>query len=159
MKRILTIAIFILATTLGAMAQSRIDNTIRRVENHSSTQYCAYSERRDPANLKAIRSSRVMVISESDANDVRRAMDRERSRAVSVNMVNGGKVYSLWFLSGGYYKVYTIVRQNNGTWLLTVETLPEEAYNIVSDLDIFMSFFIPIGLEAESLFPEIMPLP
>lgn len=119
--RLIYFALMILIGGLGANAQKRVANAVKTVEGHSTTQYCAYSERRDPVTHNVQRSSKVLVVTANDAKTIRKAMDNDRSKAVSVELVDGGRVYSLTFYKNNFYSVYTLVQQRNNTWLLTIE--------------------------------------
>lgn len=120
-KRLIYIMLLLVVSGFSANAQKRVVNAVKSVEGHNTTQYCAYSERRDPATRKVQRSSKVLVVSAKDAKTIRKAMDDERDKAVSVELVDGGRVYSLTFYKNSMYSVYTLVQQRNNTWLLTVE--------------------------------------
>lgn len=120
-KRLIYITLILLVGGLSANAQKRVESAVKTAEKHNSTQYCAYSERRDPATRKVQRSSKVLVVTANDAKSIRKAMDNERDKAISVELVDGGRVYSLTFYKSNIYSVYTLVQQRNNTWLLTIE--------------------------------------
>ncbi len=65
----------------------------------------------------------MLVISAADAKAVINAIERDREKAVSYERV-GNAVYEVKFSSGKMRSSYTLLRQRNGSWMLTVECRP-----------------------------------
>ena len=120
-KRLIYTLLLLTLSTGSLYAQKRVASAVKSAESHNTTQYCAYSERRDPTTHRLQRSSKVLVISPKDATTVRQAMDADRNKAAAVEIADAGRVYSVTFVKDNLYSVYTLVQQRNNTWLLTVE--------------------------------------
>lgn len=107
----------------GAAAQAQIDNTIAKIEKGNRVSNAIYSENRDPDTHKLVKSSKMLVINGDDAAAVIRAIEHEREKSVSYEQVGHG-IYTVKFSTGKTRSTYTLLRQRNGTWMLTVEIRP-----------------------------------
>jgi len=131
MKKYQLILLTLLATLLGApaaAAQSSIDKAIAGVEKDKSSQYVVYSEKRNPATSKIYKSSKVMVVkSQTQLNRLIKAFGNDREKTVSYEM-RPGRIYVAKFQKNNERREYVLVRQANGSWLLTVEiVIPDNA--------------------------------
>ena len=74
---------------LTASAQANIDRAVEKIEKKKTTQYVAYSENRDPKTHKVSKASKVLVIDDSSARQLKDAFERDREKSVSFEMVQG----------------------------------------------------------------------
>ncbi len=158
-NRLIYTLLLLIFCTAAAGAQKRVAGAVKTAEGHNTTQYCAYSERRDPATHKVVRSSKVLVVSAKDAAAIRKAMDADRNNAISCEMVNGGNVYSLTFYKDKMRTVYTLLMQRNNTWLLTVEEYAERrsGTRVEADSILPLDFYEDME-ELMSLISDLNPL-
>lgn len=119
MKQSIIIIVMAL-TALCASAQSNINRAIAQIEKSKTTQYVAYSENRDPESHALLKSSKVLVINAANANKFIEAFNRDREKATSVQMTQN-RVFEARFTDGKKRSCYTLIKQRDGSWLLTVE--------------------------------------
>lgn len=105
--------------TLGAAAQGNLERAVAKIEKQKSTEYVAYSEKRNPKTHKVVSASKVLVVSATQAKEVISAIDKDRQKATSYQMTKG-RVYEVTFADDDY-ACYTLILQRNGKWLLTIE--------------------------------------
>ncbi len=120
MKHFFTFIILTFMVALTASAQANIDRAVEKIEKKKTTQYVAYSENRDPKTHKVSKASKVLVIDDSSARQLKDAFERDREKSVSFEMVQG-RTMEIKFSESGKSSCYTLVQQRNGSWLLTVE--------------------------------------
>lgn len=122
-KQLFLSATMLAIAAFGAAAQAQIDNAISKIEKSNRVANAIYSENRDPDTHKLVKSSKMLVINGDDAAAVIRAIEREREKSVSYEQVGHG-IYTVKFSTGKMRSTYTLLRQRNGTWMLTVEQRP-----------------------------------
>lgn len=120
MKRFAILMIAALIGVVTVAAQANINKVVAKIEKDSDTDYVAYNEQRDPSTHKVIRSTKVLVINDKMAKMLRDAIERDREKAVSIEM-SKNRYFALRFISGERVTNYTLYQQRNGKWLLSVE--------------------------------------
>lgn len=125
----LSLILALVATILCApalCAQSSIDKAIDSVEKDKTTQYCVFSEKRNPTTQKVYKSSKVLVIkSQTQLDKLLKAFNHDRSQTTNYEM-RPGRLYVATFMKGAEKREYVLVRQSDGSWLLTVEIVNSE---------------------------------
>lgn len=119
MKHLILLVLLSLSA-LSLAAQSNVEKAVARIEKAKSTSYVACSESRNPKTHKLVKVSKVMVINAKQAQEFKDAFNRDREKAVSMQM-SMGRVYELRFEEKGKRSCYTLIQQRDGSWLLTVE--------------------------------------
>lgn len=113
------IATFLFAPSLSA--QSSIDKAIDAVEKDKTTQYCIFSEKRNPTTQKVYKSSKVLVVkSQAQVDKLVKAFNHDRGQTVNYEMLPG-RMYVASFQNKSEKREYILRRQADGSWLLTVE--------------------------------------
>lgn len=122
--RLAAILILLLSAAPALNAQQNINRAIAEAEKASSTNYVVYSEKRDPQTHKVYKSSKVLIVSKSEANRISKAFQKDREKSTSYELFDYGRGYQLTFTTRSDRTQYTLIRQKNDKWLLTVEQSP-----------------------------------
>ena len=122
LRFLLALASLVLVSGL-ASAQASIDKVINEIEKKPNVEYVAYNERRNPVTKKVYKSSKVIPVKDAKTlNKLVEAFKKEAGNSTSYEITRN-RVYRIIFVKGTDQRAYTLVKQGQGTGLLTVEMI------------------------------------